>query len=204
MAGRRAVRCFSRKTRREMTASAQRWVAMHALEPEDVPSQFAVWREVQLQPGRQVNRCLAQRQAMDRGPECEIKHTRVGPAFQWSGARMPRANGSRILLACLWALAIGAGLALAVDAASHRGQEASSTEFQNLVRGLGLGPSLSLSGCDFSFDPRIDGACPLDAGPVPGGSRYCAEHACSIFSLRYTIRENASSHRRDNQGAEIP
>ena len=41
--------------------------------------------------------------------------------------------------------------------------------FQELVGGLGFGPALDLSRCEFSFDPRLCPGCPADLGPVPAG-----------------------------------
>jgi hypothetical protein len=59
---------------------------------------------------------------------------------------------------------------------------AHTEEFQRLVGGLGFGPALDLSGCAFGFDPRLDGGCAEECGPVPGGASFCPHHAGSVFS----------------------
>jgi hypothetical protein len=53
--------------------------------------------------------------------------------------------------------------------------------FQRLVGGLGFGPAVDLSDCAFGFDPRLDGSCALERGPVPGGGYFCPRHAGSVF-----------------------
>ena len=47
--------------------------------------------------------------------------------------------------------------------------------------GLGFGPALDLSGCAFSFDPRLDGCFAEERGPIPCGGAFCPRHACSVF-----------------------
>jgi hypothetical protein len=59
---------------------------------------------------------------------------------------------------------------------------AHTEEFQRLVGGLGFGPALDLSGCAFGFDPRLDGGCAEECGPVPGAACFCPRHAGSVFS----------------------
>src|SRR5215472_5359021 len=84
------------------------------------------------------------------------------------------------LLIVLLLLAGAAGAVLVTEARAHRG-EAHAEEFQRLVGGLGFGPALDLSGCAFGFDPRLDGGCAEDRGPVPGGACFCPRHAGSLF-----------------------
>jgi hypothetical protein len=78
-------------------------------------------------------------------------------------------------------LAAAAGLALSAGGRSAR-HEARSREFQRLVGGLGFGPAADLSGCAFSFDPRLCPDCPQNYGPVAGGVYFCPHHGCSILS----------------------
>jgi hypothetical protein len=68
------------------------------------------------------------------------------------------------------------------NAASRSAEK--SEEFQRLVGGLGLGPALELSECDFGFDPRIGARCVQDLGPIPAGTCFCRQHAFSILSYR--------------------
>lgn len=79
-------------------------------------------------------------------------------------------------------LALLSGAAVAVLLAERPRPEAGrSEEFQRLVGGLGFGPACDLSGCPFGFDPRLDGACGEDCGPVPGGRCFCPRHAGSVL-----------------------
>ncbi len=64
---------------------------------------------------------------------------------------------------------------------SDRDRREQSREFQQLTRGLGFGPVLDLSECDFSLDPRLAAGCPLDLGPVAGGKCFCRQHTFSVF-----------------------
>jgi hypothetical protein len=70
-----------------------------------------------------------------------------------------------------------------------RPPERHGREFQALVGGLGFGPAGDLSRCAFGFDPRLCPGCPHDLGPIPGGSRFCPDHGCSI--LYYPPLRNA-------------
>ena len=51
-------------------------------------------------------------------------------------------------------------------------QLAAARAFQELTGGLGGGPTVDLA-CPAHLDPRLDGECRFDAGPVPGGSLLC-------------------------------
>ena len=82
------------------------------------------------------------------------------------------------------ALALLVGAAVAVLTAEHRNTEvppAQAEAFHRLTGGIGFGPALDLADCPFGFDPRLDGACAADRGPVPGGSCFCPRHAGSLF-----------------------
>jgi hypothetical protein len=87
----------------------------------------------------------------------------------------------RLLFTLLLALAAAAGTVLAVGGRRPAAREERAREFQRLVGGLGFGPALDLEQCASSFDPRLGPACPNDCGPVPGGTFFCPQHACSIL-----------------------
>jgi len=86
-----------------------------------------------------------------------------------------------MLLMAIAALAIAAIAVIVVDASPERADQKRSGEFQRLVGGLGFGPSLDLSRCAFSFDPRIESDCHWNTSPIPGGYCFCPQHASSIF-----------------------
>jgi hypothetical protein len=86
-----------------------------------------------------------------------------------------------ILFSLIAALAAAAGLVLVLGTCPNPRQEARSREFQQLVGGLGCGPSVELSRCAFSFDPRLCPECPQNHGPIAGGAFFCPHHACSIL-----------------------
>jgi hypothetical protein len=90
-------------------------------------------------------------------------------------------NSPRILLGAVLALAIAAGTVIILDAGSGGEQAARCQEFQSLLGGLGLGPALDISQCDFSFDPRVGHTCPEDLGPIPGATYFCSQHVSSIL-----------------------
>jgi len=74
-----------------------------------------------------------------------------------------------------------AGAVLVADPWRQSGRKAQAESFQKLVGGVGFGPAVDLSGCAFSFDPRLDGTCSADYGPIPGGACFCPRHAGSLF-----------------------
>jgi hypothetical protein len=86
---------------------------------------------------------------------------------------------SSVLLLLLVVLCGAAVTVLAVEA---RDRPDRSEPFQRLVGGVGFGPALDLSGCAFGFDPRLEGSCAEEYGPVPGGSCFCPRHAGSLLS----------------------
>jgi len=89
-----------------------------------------------------------------------------------------------ILVVVTFVLLAGAAAVLVGEGASQHGRLQRAEEFQRLVRGLGLGPSVDLTRCAFRFDPRLCSACPEDHGPVAGGSWFCPCQGCSILYYR--------------------
>jgi hypothetical protein len=85
-----------------------------------------------------------------------------------------------VLLALILALAAAAGAVLAAGARRPAGEERRAEEFQHLTGGLGFGPALDPSRCEFAFDPRLGPACSNDVGPVPGGLFFCPYHASAV------------------------
>jgi hypothetical protein len=93
---------------------------------------------------------------------------------------MTRSRSTSLFLALL--VLAGAAVAVLVgEAWAHRGRDARAEAFQRLVGGTGFGPAVDLSGCAFGFDPRLDGTCGQDCGPIPGGTCFCPRHAGSLF-----------------------
>lgn len=90
-------------------------------------------------------------------------------------------NSSRTFLAVVMALTLGAGLLLLLDGGSRGVGRERSQELQSLLGGLGFGPALDISACEFSFDPRAGNRCSADQGPIPGGTYFCSQHANSIL-----------------------
>jgi len=87
---------------------------------------------------------------------------------------------SSVLFLFLIVLCGAAGTVLVAEGwAQHRPNH--SETFQRLVGGVGFGPALDLSGCAFGFDPRLDGGCAEERGPIPGGACFCPRHAGSLF-----------------------
>lgn len=64
--------------------------------------------------------------------------------------------------------------------------------FQGLVGGLGGGPSVDLV-CPAHLDPRLDGECRFDSGPIPGGSLVCPR--CGRELLSAAVGTNRSLRR---------
>ncbi len=88
-------------------------------------------------------------------------------------------RNARLLLALLLLVAAAGSVLLAQG--QRQRHEARAREFHRLVGGLGFGPALDLSDCPFGLDPRLDGACGEDRGPVPNGRCFCPRHAGSLF-----------------------
>jgi hypothetical protein len=86
------------------------------------------------------------------------------------------ARGRGLLLLLLLLTAAAGAILVTEDRRS-----AHAEQFQRLVGGVGFGPALDLSGCAFGFDPRLDGGCAEESGPIPGGACFCPRHAGSVF-----------------------
>jgi hypothetical protein len=87
---------------------------------------------------------------------------------------------NRLLLSLLILVAMVTAILVAEGWTAQRRQDR-SRDFQELVGGMGFGPAVNLSDCAFGFDPRLDGACGEDSGPVPGVECFCPRHAGSLF-----------------------
>jgi hypothetical protein len=74
-----------------------------------------------------------------------------------------------------------AGAVLTFEGRAQRRRDRHAEQFQHLVGGLGFGPAVDLSGCAFGLDPRLDGDCAGDYGPVPGGRCLCPRHTANIL-----------------------
>jgi hypothetical protein len=74
-----------------------------------------------------------------------------------------------------------AAVILMVEERATQASLAQAQAFQHLVGGIGFGPAVDLSGCAFSLDPRLDGTCDVDRGPIPGGGCFCPRHGASVF-----------------------
>src|SRR5216684_764413 len=85
------------------------------------------------------------------------------------------------LLVVLLFLVAGAAAVLVRESLAQDRKQRHAEEFQRLTGGVGFGPALDLSGCAFGFDPRLDGTCAEDCGPVPGGACFCPRHAGSVL-----------------------
>jgi hypothetical protein len=90
------------------------------------------------------------------------------------------ARGAGVFVALLL-LTAAASAVLIAEGRPRPDRDARGEEFQRLVGGLGFGPALDLSGCAFGLDPRLDGSCSEDRGPVPGGACFCPRHAGALF-----------------------
>jgi hypothetical protein len=85
-----------------------------------------------------------------------------------------------------------AGIVLVAEDRRGHEQPAHAEAFQRLVGGLGFGPSQDLSGG--GFDPRLEGACAEDYGPIPGGACFRSRQAGSILfypPLEHGMRQPA-------------
>src|SRR6266487_1636199 len=64
---------------------------------------------------------------------------------------MPQANAERVLFGLIVTLGVALIAAWVVDPRLHRDERRQSEQFQQLVRGFGLGTSLDLSAREFVF-----------------------------------------------------
>ena len=110
---------------------------------------------------------------------------------------MERRAASLVLLLLL--LTVAAVAVLAVEERAAQRQQVRAEQFQRLVGGLGFGPATDLSGCAFAFDPRLDGRCSREHGPIPGGGCFCPWHAGSL--LCYPPLDGLSDSRLSGEEA---
>ena|SRR5690349_4714945 len=87
---------------------------------------------------------------------------------------------SSALFVALLLLSGMAGVILTAENRAAQRRQAHDEAFQRLVGGLGFGPSLDLSDCDFSFDPRLDDSHAAEGGPIPGGACFRPRQAASL------------------------
>ena len=87
----------------------------------------------------------------------------------------------QILFVVLLLLIVACAAILLIESRGRPERQARSEAFQHLVGGVGFGPAVDLSGCAFGFDPRLDGDCAQERGPIPGGGAFCPRHAGSVF-----------------------
>ena len=88
---------------------------------------------------------------------------------------------ARNLAIALIVLVCAAGAILIAEGRTAGRRDEIAADFQRLVVGVGFGPALDLSGCAFGFDPRLDGRCADERGPIPAGDCFCPRHAGSVF-----------------------
>jgi hypothetical protein len=83
-------------------------------------------------------------------------------------------EGAPAILGVIAVVLAGASV-LAVAFTSHRNEARTRHEqqFQRLVGGLGMGPSIDLGTCAADFDPRIGAPCSRNLEPVPGAAGFC-------------------------------
>jgi hypothetical protein len=110
-------------------------------------------------------------------------------------------RGAILFFALLLLAGASAGVLLGEGWAQRHRQERAQA-FQRLVGGLGFGPALDLSDCAFGFDPRLDGSCAADYGPVPGGNCFCPRQAGSVFSYPPLARGRALA--TEGEGDALP
>lgn len=70
---------------------------------------------------------------------------------------------------------------LMVEEGKTRELPTHAESFQRLVGGLGFGPALDLSNCVSDFDPRLEGTCTMDYGPIAGGACFNSHRTSSVF-----------------------
>jgi hypothetical protein len=101
------------------------------------------------------------------------------------------------LLAGLLALVAATVLVLTQEASYQHQRTERSEACQHLVSGLGFGPSLDLTRCEFRFDPRLADHDTDNEGPLPGGARYFGAQGSSIFQYKPLNRKEQGRLARD-------
>jgi hypothetical protein len=101
------------------------------------------------------------------------------PLGKWVNTMSPK--GPFILVTLIMAMTVAAAAILIAEVLPQPQHQERSEEFQRLVGGLGFGPAVDLSGCVYTFDPRLGDGCSYDLGPIPGGADFCPHHSCSVL-----------------------
>ncbi|MBM4072990.1 MAG: hypothetical protein FJ271_29300 [Planctomycetes bacterium] len=104
-------------------------------------------------------------------------------------------SGPRFIFVGILMLTMLAAAALTADNLSLARRRSHADEFQRLLGGLGLGPSVDLAGCPMCFDARASFACKEDEGALPGSKFLCRHHACSVLRYRPIPLEPAAIHK---------
>lgn len=102
-----------------------------------------------------------------------------------------------LLLAIILSLTASAIALIAWDAHVARHHEQRSRDFQQVLRGLGLGSALTLSSCEFSFDPRVFPNWRTAHFPIVCSEYFCPRHTSAVFYLRPVEPSAADTLRRD-------
>lgn len=89
----------------------------------------------------------------------------------------------KILLATMAVFAVIVVVLLVMDEQRLARRSSATVEFQQLVGGLGTGPSTTRQACGHSFDLRVGEHCQCDEGPLFGQTHFCPHESMSIFSL---------------------
>jgi hypothetical protein len=82
-------------------------------------------------------------------------------------------------------LVVAAGTILFAESAAWDRRDRQAESFQRLVGGVGFGPALDLTGCAYSFDPRLEDRCSEECGPIPAGDCFCPRHDSSPECLSH-------------------
>jgi len=90
------------------------------------------------------------------------------------------------LLAVIAILVVAAGTAVGCYRQASPTRVADAAGFQQLVGGLGFGPTVELSTCGVQFDPRLETTCNAHTGPIPAGSLLCP--GCGRFLFSFSPR----------------
>lgn len=92
-------------------------------------------------------------------------------------------DSSTRLLAVIAILVIAAGTAVGFFRQPSSVRATDAADFQQLVGGLGFGPTVELSTCAVQFDPRLETTCNAHTGPIPVGGLLCPECGRFLFSF---------------------
>lgn len=95
---------------------------------------------------------------------------------------MPRDPSIRLLIVVA-ILVIAAGTAVGRCCRPASARPVASAGFQQLVGGLGFGPTVELSTCPVQFDPRLETTCNAHTGAIPAGGLLCPGCGRFLFSF---------------------